>query len=119
MESQNREVIRRIHRRICVPQEPLVDTRQPLTDCRIRWEILVWTISRSTTNDKRCMRRNMDIVTLVQFPLQIRQPYHHSQVLPHIRGAQFESCSQWFRGTELCSGSLAIFSRKDTLSLER
>lgn len=50
----------------------------------------------------------MNIVPLIQLPLQIRNPDHNEQILPHVGGAQLERFADGGGGAQLRTGDLAI-----------
>lgn len=88
VERQNRKVICRVDTWVDVPQEPSVVVHEFLLQRWIRRHSCV------IGSQKRSW--GIDIITLVQFPLQIWQPHHHSQILPYI-GTRKCKCFSYMR----------------------
>ena len=60
----------------------------------------------------------MDIITLIQLPLHIRQRNHHRQIPPHIALPQLQRLAHLVRRTQLCSPDFPSFHSQYTLALE-
>lgn len=90
VEDYHGEVVRRVHARVYVPQKPLVVMQEALFHaCARPRSIPVPVVPRS---EKICMR-GVDIIALVELPLQPRQSNQDCQVLPHIAATQLHSVS--------------------------
>lgn len=65
------------------------------------------------------MRCSMDIISLIQLALQVGNPDHHEQVLPHVGCAQLERFANGAWSAQLGARDLAILGPKNALTLER
>lgn len=113
-------MVPRVHGRIRVPQKPLVGVIQPLAQRRVRREFVRrWAVLRpSSGHDKRCLRRRVHIVPFIQFALEIRNPDHDGEVLPHIFLGEFEGFADGAWGGDLGARDLAILDAQDALALQ-
>ena len=62
--------------------------------------------------------RGVDIVTLVQFPLDVWQSDHYGQVLPHVALPQLQCLPYLLRCTKCCSGHFSIPHAKHPLTFQ-
>lgn len=60
----------------------------------------------------------MDIVSFIELPLQIWNPNHDNQVLPHVRRVQLQRLADGSRSAELGAWHLAILDMENALALE-
>jgi hypothetical protein len=60
----------------------------------------------------------MDVIALVQLPLQVRQANHHCQILPDIAVLKFESFANIIGRAKLCARHFVTFRAKNALAFE-
>lgn len=122
IERQDRKVVRRVHGRVHIPEKPLVVVQQSLPQRGIRRKVVARMVSRSTTtttHKQRGLRRSVDIIALVEFALQIGQPDHDGEVLPHVDRPQLQRFADGARRANLRAGDLPIFGPQHSFPLER
>lgn len=61
----------------------------------------------------------MDIISFIQFALQVWNTDHHQQVLPHVGRVQFQGVADGAAGADLGAWDLAILGAENALALER
>ena len=60
----------------------------------------------------------MDVIALVQLPLQVRQANHHCQIPPDIAVLKFESFANIIGRAELCARHFVTFRAENALAFE-
>lgn len=107
------EIEGRVHARVDVPQEPFVVVHESLSNRRVRRKrisIVAWTENRRL--------RHVDIVALVELSLEIWQPDHQREIVPHIAVPKLQRLSHETWSSDTCSRSFSAFDSEHSLALQ-
>ena len=104
VEDEQGEVVGCVDRGVDVPEKPLVVVHQPLLDgCACSQALSVAVVARA---EQVCMG-GVDVVALVEFPLQPGQADQHGKIAPDVAVAQLDGIAHTVACAQLRSGDLA------------